>query len=474
MIKYFTSIFVLFILIPGAQGQGKEWELQECIDYAIEHNIQIKQSEINAQISKQSVSQARASMLPTFNGFATNTYNWGQTIDPFTNQFATERVRSNSFGFNSQVTLFNGFSLYNSYRKSELDYMASKYDSDKMRDDIALNVATAYLQVLMNKSLLEIAKDQITITRQQVERTKKMVDAGTLPKSNLLDMQAQLAQEELQEVNNQNQLDISRLNLLQLMELESGIDEFELVDPEIDSPAQLMDMKKPNAIYNTALDIMPAVKSAEYKLSSSEKDLSIARGNASPSLTLSGNFGTGYSGARREVEGASVTGVDTIGFTTGDEYVLTPSFEYDYRKKPFNEQLEDNLNQSVSLQLSIPIFNGLSSRTRIKSAKLNLENARYNLDLQKNQLRKNIQSAYADALAAYKKYLASEKSVNALEEAFNYAQTRYEVGMMNAVDFNDAKNKLTKAKSELQQAKYEYVFKTKVLDFYQGQALGFK
>jgi outer membrane protein len=476
-ILFSTLLAVALPCIAYAQEAptGKAWTLQECIDYALKNNITVKQNELNAELSQQNLVQSQANVLPSVNGNISHNYNFGRTIDPFTNQFATDRVLSQNFSLSSNVTIFSGLQQYNTIQQNKYSYLASKYDVDKIKNDVAMNVAMAYLQVLFSQELVEIARNQSQITVAQVERTQKLVDAGSLAKGSLYDIQAQLASEELSLANAQNQLDLSYLTLAQLLELTS-MEGFSIVKPEINIPAETTLSASPGQIFTTALGIQPDIKSAEYKTISSKKSLAVARGGISPRIIFSGSIGTGYSGiAQRLAVPSAYTGTfDTVGVTTAGDFVLTPGIsDPQFETTPFSDQVNDNFNQSFGVFVTIPIFNGLQTKTSISRAKISMESSQLSLQLAKNQLQKNIQQAYADANAALKKYAATEKTVQAMEESFKYMQQRSDVGMVNAVDYNVSKNNLTKARSELLQAKYDYVFKTKVLDFYQGKPLAF-
>lgn len=452
------------------------WTLQKCIDQALANNIQVKQSELNVASAESNYEQTKAGALPSVNAFASHGYNWGQTIDPFTNQFATNQVQSNSFSLSSSVTLFSGGQTYHNMQRARLDNEASKLDVKQMKNDISMTVATTYLNVLFNEELVTVAKNQVEISRQQVERIKKLVDAGQVARGNLLDMEAQLANDELALVNNENSLAISYLNLAQVMMLTPAeAANLQIARPPMDNVNGAMISVSADEVYTAAINTMPEVKSSEVRIMSSERSLKASQGGRYPRLSASLSYGTGYSGAAQEFIGfGNTTGNDTIGFNAITfEPVVSPRFDPLYADKPFSDQLTDNVNTSLNFQLNIPIFNGYQTKNNVQLAKINLENSRLNLESTKNTLRINIEQAYADAQAALKRYNASQRSVTALEESFKYSRIRYEQKMINTVDFNDAKNKLAAAQSDLVQAKYDYIFKTKILDFYQGKPLSF-
>lgn len=469
-------VAISFFSVPFAMHaqEGKVWTLNECIEYALENNIQVQQSELNQKIAEQDVVASKYNLLPSLNGFASNIYNYGQTIDPFTNQFATERVRSNSFSLSSQLTLFDGFRNINTVKRNQASLKASGYDLEKMKNDISLNIANQFLQILFNQELLRNAKNQLEVTQIQLERVRKQVRAGALAEGSLRDIEAQLASEELQQVNAENQLKLSKLNLAQLLRLENA-EGFEVANPNLENFQGSSELSTPGALYETAVDIMPEVKSAEYSFYSADKSKAMAKGAYYPTLSMTGSIGSGYSGANQEVVGRTDLGFLPNGEqTTGGDLVLARVSVPEFEDKAFSDQIDDNFNKSFGFRLNIPIFNGLSSRTNVQKAKLSLQSAELTLENTKLQLRQNIESAHTDAVAALKRFKAAEKSVEALELSFQYTQERFNVGMINSFDFNNEKNRLNNAKSELLQAKYDYIFRTKVLDFYQGKAISFQ
>jgi len=467
-------IFLFVVFLPGllmAQTDGI-WSLEDCVNYALTNNVDIKQQMLGIEMVEADLLQSKLDVLPDFNGYVSHGYNWGRTIDRFSNEFATSRVRSNNLYLSSSVILFNGLQKFNYIKKTQLDVLATKYDVDKFMDDVSIAIATYYLQILYNRELLSIAEAQLDISLQQVERTKKLVNAGTLAKGDLLLIESQAATEELNVVNVQNSLDISYLELTQLLDLPSPVG-FKIEVPDL-SGIEVPDAPmSPEQIYDIALGAQPDVKSAELSLESSEKSLAIARGMISPNLYISASWGTGYSGLNEYGVNPTPTH-PLIGITEGGENVYS-SQEYviydSYETVSWADQLNDNSNESVMLNLNIPIFNGWMVRTNISKAKIGIDNAQYNLELVKLRLRKIIQQAYADAVAAVKSYDASEKKVVATDEAFKYAEQKFNVGMINSVEYNESKKDLTLAQAQHLQAKYDFIFKTTVLDFYMGKPL---
>jgi outer membrane protein len=464
---------VFFGMSNISKGQTA-WSLKQCIDHALQNNIQIKQSSLSVESAEATYQMTKAGTLPSVNAYASHGYNLGQSIDPFTNQFANSTVQTNSFSVSSSVTLFSGLTTWQNIQRTRLDNEASKFDVEQMKNDVSLTVATTYLSVLFNQELAENARGQVEVSRQQVERIEKLVKAGQLAKGNLLDMEAQLANDELTLVNNENALAISYLNLSQVMMLSPEQSAtFEIQRPQLPDLGSASIATNPDEVYNAALNTMPEVKSGELRILSSDRSLKASQGGRYPRLSASMSYGTGYSGAAQSFQGLSSNGgFDTIGFNAFTfDPVVSPTFSASYIDKPFSDQVKDNVNTQISFTLSIPIFNGLSVNNSVQQAKISRINADLNLESTKNTMRVNIEQAYADAVAALKRYRASEKSVSSLEESFKYSRIRYEEKMINSVEFNDAKNKLALAQSNLVQAKYDFIFKTKILDFYQGKPL---
>lgn len=447
----------LFLIVTGlllSQGpsnaQQKVWTLDECVYYAIDNNIQIKQQVVQTKYQKNSLELSKYRLLPTVSGSASQNYSWGRSLDQTTYRYTEDqRVLSNNFYIGGSMNIFNGLQNYNTIKKYEYELLAGEQDLQNIKENIALTVALNYLQILLNKELVTATGDQLQITLQQIEKTRKLVDAGSAARGNLLQIESQAAQEEVQLINVKNQLDISYLDITQLLELKSP-EGFEVVVPDITVDTNAVVTETVDDIFAIAQGSRPNVKSSELLLSAREYDLKVARGGRSPRISMSHSYSTGYSDVRQKTVLDPITGLPALS---------------DY---PFNEQFKDNRSLGLGFTLSIPILNGWQVNKNIANSKLNLENSQYNLDGTKKQLYKNIQQAYADAVAALKKFTASKKAVTSMEESFRYTEQKFNVGLVTPVDYNVAKSQLLKAKSELAQSKYEYIFKTKVLDFYRG------
>lgn len=450
--KKFLGLFVLLspLLAASLSGQQKIWTLEECITHAIDNNIQIRQQIIQTKYQENTLDLAKLKLLPTLNGQATHNYSFGRALDETTYQFTEEQnVQSNNFYLGGSLNLFNGLQNYNNIRKSRIDLLAGNEDLKTIQDNISLSVALDYLQILLNRELVSATGNQLAITKQQIEKTRKLVDAGSVAVGNLLQIEAQAAQEELQLISQQNQLDISVLNLTQLLELESPLG-FDVVVPELLVDTNTVVSDNVEDVFNIALNNRPEIRSSQFKLESSEYDLKIARGGRSPRLTMNHSFSTGYSDIRKKV-----VGIDPL---TGPVY----------GNYSFADQVNDNINYGLGFTLNIPVLNNWQVNKNVSNSKLAIENNRFALEGSRKQLYKNIQQALADASAALKRYNASIKAVESAEESFRYSEQRFNVGMITPVDYNASKTQLLNAQSDMSQAKYEFIFKTKVLDFYKG------
>jgi outer membrane protein len=443
-IKHFPMKKLLFFIFTWGIlsqefifSQQKEWSLEECIKYAIENNIQIKQQVIQTEVQENSLDVAKMKLLPTLNSAFSHDYNFGRALDQTSYEFYNQTMQSDYMYFGGETPVFNGMQNLNSIKKNKYQVLAAKEDLQYIRDDVTLNVALAYLQILLNKDLVAANENQLNITLQQIEKTKRLVDAGSVARGNLLQIEAQAAQEELQLINMKNQLETSYLNMTQLLELKSTAG-FQVISPEIRVDSNSIITGNVDEIYQIASGNRPEIKSSELKLAASEYDLKIAKGGRSPRIALNYSFNTRYT---------NISNLENISF---------------------KDQFKNNKSSAVGLSMNIPILNGWQINKNIANSKLGVENYQYSLEGTKKQLYKSIQKAYTDAVAALKKYNSSLKAVASSEESFRYTEQKFNVGMVTSVDYNASKTLLLNAQADMSQAKYEYIFKTKVLDFYKG------
>ncbi len=429
------SIAVLSIAFAKAQ-QTKSWTLQECVSYAIENNINIKQADLNIEQAQLDKKDALGAYLPSLNASASNSWNTGLTQNIVTGLLETQITRNSSYGFNSGVTLFNGMRNIYRFQRAKMNILATQYNSEQLEDNILLNVANSYLNVLFNKENLKQLETQHDVTRKQLEQTQVLVDAGSLPRGDVLEVQATFANEEQQILAAQNNVVISRITLAQILNLED-FKSFDVADPDLSDPTALILDQGADGIYAAATENRYEIKIAEQNTAIAKQDLKIAKGARLPSLNAFFNYNTR---------------------------------ESDRFKTPFFDQLSFNDGISYGLSLNLPIFNGWSVSNNVKRSKLNVENNLLQETQAKLDLKQNIYQAYNDAQGSRLTFDSAQKALSARELAYEYAQERYNVGLMNAFDFNQSQAQLTNAQSNLLRSKYDYIFKLKVLELFTGIA----
>lgn len=434
---YLISLAALLSAPQGrAQQPEKRWTLEECIQYAIEHNIDLKQKEQEQANSRVELSTSKNSWLPNLNasvgqnfGFGRSTAKDGTIVD--------ENSGNTSFNIQLNMPLFDGLKIPNDIAAKKLNLKAAFENLNKAKEDLSINVASYYLQVLYNKELQRIARLQVELSGEQVAKTEAMVNAGKVPLSQLYDIKAQLAKDEVSLTEADNNVKLALLDLSQSLELER-LSHFDILTPEIqDAVAEYMgSILPPDNIYDHAVTFKPQIKEQQYLLESQKKMLKVAQSEFYPKL----NFGAGYS--------------------TG--------YYSSYEGLSFGDQLNRNGQKTIGLSLSIPLFNRFQVRNSVQTARINIHSRELMMENTKKTLYKEIQQAYYNATAAQEKYTASDKSVLASQEAFHYAQERYDAGKSTVFEFNEAKTKYAQSLAEQAQSKYNFIFRAKILDFYNG------
>jgi outer membrane protein len=462
-----ATLGVLFA--ANVSNAQKKWTLEECLDYALRNNLQMKQAELNIELSEQNLLQSKADALPSLNFNASHGYNWGQTIDPFTNTFASDRVRSNNLSLSTNVNLFNGFQRINTIKQNEIEKQVSLKDKEQLEFQLRVNVMSAFLQLLMAIEQEKISSNQYQATQKQLDRIMQLVKVGILPEINQYDIEAQLANDEFLNTNDKNQIILARLNLVQALQL--SLDEarnFDILVPKVE---EISDYELPSSayeVYQQAQGFMPDIRSKELGKLSAMKQYQIAQGARMPSLNMNAAVGSGYSGRNFEAVGApQFVGFDTIGFTGQSfEPVVRENFQQERRVKDFNDQLNDNFNRSLSFTLNIPIFNGWAVATNIKQAQIQQLNADLDYELARNNLLQDINRVLADAGASRSRYQSATKNYNSTKISYEFAETRFNQQLINQVEFFDIQMRYYNAQANLVNAKYEYLFRTIILDFY--------
>ncbi len=461
-------------------GKTDAWTLQEAIDYAVKNNLQGQQNRLNRELDVVELRQSKLGRLPSVNANGNFNSNAGSFQDPVTFSLITQRAQTSNFSVGVSVPLFMGFQQANQVKQNALNLQASEQDVLSIQNDISIQVVTAYLNILFADELIKTTDFQRNLTQQQLDRTSLLFKAGSVAENAVLDLQSQLATDELNFINAQNQLDIARLSLMQLLNLPTSED-FEIVVPEIPEPDQNPVGVTGNQVFEIAQETLPAIKAADLRVLSAAKSIDIARGGYYPRLSLSGGISSRYSSSSQFLTGRELINRGLVPESLGfyDEAGTQPVIVYvpDIAVNPiygdysYFEQMKDNIARFAGLSLSVPIFNGFQVRNNVERARLGQQNAKLNADIARNNLRQTIEQAYVDAVASQRRYKAAKEQVAAAEKNFQNAELRLNSGVINTIDFNVITTTFRSAQSSLLQAKYEYTFKLKVLDFYQGKPL---
>jgi outer membrane protein len=469
--------FLAFSSGAWAQTSKVQYTLRECIEYALQNNISVQQSLATVESNKVIANRSKADRLPTLNGFIGGNGNSGRNIDPFTNGIVTQTIGTNNMGVSLALPVYQGNRLVNALERDKLSLEASQVDVQTQKNNIALQVAVAYLNVLSAEDLIEVSRRQLEVTELQFERTSKMVEGGALPETNLFDLEAQKANDELALINAENNRESAYLSLKRNMNAPLEL-MFEVVKSEVPEPEVLGTNASASSIYNTAIGFLPEVKAGKIRLSAADRNIAIAKSLGHPTVSLNSSWGTAYSSVAKRV------GSTTPGFTKTEvlaEFqgqtipfvVNMPTNSYTMENIPYFSQLGNNQNLSLGVSVNIPIFNRFNVKYQTQTAQIQKKQ----VDLQNKsteiQIKQNIDQAYIDMLNAKKKYSATVTQTQALEKSFVAAEKRYNAGASNFVDYNLAKTNLDRAKSNLIVAKYDYIFKIKILDFYQNKPLEF-
>ena len=444
------AIFITQILFAQV---AEKWTLEKCVDYAFKNNITLRQAAIATSISSNQSLQSKLNLLPSVNASASYDFNFGNSINPVTYTFTNGNSQTSQVGLQGNLTLFNGLQQIYNIQKSKYDLLASQYDYENAKTNMALNIASGYLQILLNREILQVANEQRQITASQKETVQKKFDAGALPEASLLEVDAQLSRDESNVVNAQGVYDLSVLALKQMLQLSDG-QAFDIVVPEVnaDNMSSIADVSSVG-VYNFAVKNQPSIKSAEAKWFSSESSEKVAKGYITPTISLGWNLFSGYTNAPNET------------FTTQPPYIVnTPA-------DPFFSQLNHNLKDILAFQITMPIFGKGQIFTNISNAKLQQQIKQMDLENAKVKLRSDIEQAYTNAKVAAQNYISNKKSYESAKKSYFSLEKRFDSGLATNFDLQQSKNTLANAESEMAKAKYTYVFRVKILDYYQGKAL---
>ncbi len=442
--------FLSFALIAGISFSNFAQEtavptgpidLETAVAIALENNLTLKRSELNQLTNEASLLQNQGQRLPNLNAGTSYGVRWGRSINPVTNLFETARIGNINLSASSNATIFAGNQINNSVKQSKVDLEAGMYNIQATKNDITLNIINLFINVVFNREQVNVAENQLSTTKDQLARTTKLVNAGSLPFSDQLDVQAQNATNEVNLINAKNNYNIAKLNLAQALQI-PFTPEFSVVEPEFEINETLMATETPKDIYQIALETMPEIKAAQANIESAEYGLKLAKAGFYPTLGISANIFSNY--------------VDQA---------------FGTERPSFGQQIENNLSEALNLQLSIPIFSRLSNKASVQRARVQRQISEVAALEAENQLRNDIETAFNSALAAELTYEASLTQVESLQESFRIAQQRFDLGAINSVDFQVAQNNLFNAEADLLNAKYTYIFRVKVLDFYLGNPI---
>lgn len=470
-----NQFLTLFLLLAGlsTQAQAKKWTIEECVHYALEHNISIQNTALDNKLAVIDKSSALGNFLPSVNASASHSWNIGLNQNITTGLLENETTQFTSAGLSANIDIYKGLQNQNRYSRARLAIIAANYQLTKMKDDVSLNVANAFLQILFNKENIKVQKEQLANSERQFNRTQELVNAGSVPRGDLLDTKATVANNQQKVIAAENALLLSKLSLAQLLQLDD-FQNFDIADEEYEAKQSEVMFQTPDAIYKKALEERVEVKLAKANMDIAEKDVKIARGAYQPTLQGFYSFST-RAGYADQVTGAYVDplnptriigSVDVNGVPTP---VTTPNFVPTLGKaSPVFTQFSDNKGHNFGLQLNVPILNGFSVRNNVARSKVAAERAKIALAQSQLDLERNVYTAFTDANGAYNSYESAVVALEARENAFNYAKERYDVGMMNAFDFNQAQSLYSNAQSEVLRTKYDYIFRTKIVEFYFG------
>ncbi len=416
-------------------------DLETAVKIALENNLTLKRSELNQLTNEATLLQNQGQRYPNLTTGASSGYRWGRSINPVTNLFETARIGNINVSASSNATIFAGNQINNSIKQSKVDLEAGMYNIEATKNDITLNIINLFINVVFNREQVNVAENQLSTTKDQLTRTTKLVDAGSLPLSDQLDVQAQNATNQVNLVNAKNNYNIAKLNLAQALQIPYTPD-FSVIEPKFEINESLMATETPKDIYQIAIETMPEIKAAQANILSSEYGVKLAKAGYFPTLGIGANIFSNY---------------------------VDQSFG---RERPtFGQQIDNNLSEALNLQLSIPLFSRLNNKANVQRARVQKQISEVAALEAENQLRNDIETAYNSALAAQLTYESSLVQVQSLKETFRISQQRFDLGAINSVDFQVAQNNLFNAQADLLNAKYTYIFRVKVLDFYLGNPI---
>ena len=469
------TLFSTFLLTQGAQAQ-EVWTLERCVQYAFENNLTVKQAEANVKTALLSERQAKASRLPNVSASFNAGEQFGRTIDPTSNQFSTVATGYNSVGVSAGVNLFNGGLIHHTVKQAKWDAQAAQADASQTTNTLALQIAQAYLNILLFEEQYKNAQKRIAQSTEQLNQTQKLIDAGTLPNADKYNILAQIAQGEQAAVQSQNSVELAYLSLKQLLQLEPDY-ELSIERPAIAIPADAApESLTLTPLYTTALGTQPNIQAADFRIKSAEEGIFLAKSAYWPTVSLFANLSSNYSTQLLDFQNGTFLGQELtqpVIVKVNDVDVTIQQYidKYSYNKVSYLDQIDQNFGQGVGLNISIPIYQNGRVRLNVERAQLNVINAQLQQNQVRQTLKNDIQTSIANARAARKQLDAAQKTYDATKIAFENTQKRHALGAVNTLDLTTAKNNLDISENDLTVARYDYLFKLKILDFYEGKPL---
>jgi outer membrane protein len=468
------SFFLIVTFVSSsffAMAQNK-LTLQKAIETGIKNNLDVLQSDLLMQKADIAFKQSKESMLPNLNASADHGYNYGRSIDPFTNAFINQKVGFASYGVSSNIVLFHGLSLQNQIKSNKLGYEASKLELQQAKDNLTINIILAYLQVLSTEDVLIQSQEQVLVTQKQVDRLGVLNQSGAILPADYYDLKGQLATDQITIVDNKANLETAKLSLVQLLNIpyDKNLEVERMPEENFNTNYS----GTPDSIYQTALKQFAQVKAANLRAQSAEKNISSVKGQLFPTLSFGGNINTNYSSVATRDYFLNTTETPSSNYVTvdGAQYpVIVKQNNYNSKKINYSDQLSNNLFYTIDLGLTIPLFNAGRVRNQIKLAKIDFKNYKLVENNTKTQLQQSIERAYVNLTSSSEKYKLLQDQVKSFAESFRTAEIRFNAGVITSVDYLIAKNNLNRAQSNLIIAKYDFVLRGKVLDYYGGKAL---
>jgi outer membrane protein len=474
----FSLSFAILSFNAFAQTESApktNWTLQEAIAYALKHNISIRQNEINQRLALLTLRQSQYAQIPSLNVSPTYGISKGRSIDPTTNQFVEGSYEFLSASASSNVLVFGWFQQRNTITRNKLSYDAAQEDLNQLKNDVALNVATGFLRVLMAREQIKVNEKQVALSLAQLQQTQKFAAVGRVPELNVAQLEAQLASDSSALISALSDYTSSILDIKALLNLDFD-QPFEATIPNLPMEERIsIQSLNPEYVYQEAIKNIPSVKSSDLKLKSAKYSWNAARGGLLPQLSLSGQLGSNWTSTYKQFNGYTINGTSPTGTFVnvgGTQYdVMQPNVIPSYSSPKVFTQLENNFRQTISATLNIPIFNGWQTQFQVRQAKLNIQTQELNKYQTELKLKQDVYKAHNDATNAIQKYYAAKRSQEAAQRAFDFADKRYELGLTNTIEYLTTQNNLYKAEASLLNSKYDLIFKLKVIDYYLGKQL---